>query len=94
MVTCKICKAQFEGDGTQGWGCAASVYQKDGSWYVTGHYGSRLFDMNCYKFVDPKNESDDRWLPCPTENTDPVCDVCISVWLRLERILWIKDGIL
>jgi hypothetical protein len=94
MVTCKLCKAQFPGDGTQGWGCAASVYQKDGSWYVTGHYGSRLFDMNRYKFVDPKNKGDESWLPCPTENTDPVCDVCISVWLRLERILWIKDGIL
>lgn len=90
MVTCQICKAQFVGEGTQGNGCACSVYEKDGAWWVAGHYGSRLFDTNRYKFVG----DGDTWLPNPTTPLNPVCDVCVSVWLRIESIVWVKDGIL
>jgi hypothetical protein len=90
MVACKICKAQFQGEGTQGHGCAASVYQKDGHWFVQGHYGSRLFDTNIYKFIGDS----DSWQPSPKEPMDPVCDICISVWLRLERLIWVRDRVL
>ena len=93
MVECKLCKAQFSGAGTQGHGCAASRYQKDGEWWITGHYGSRLFDMERYKFV-PVSPEEEKCMPRPTENTDPVCDICISVWLRLERIIWVQGDIL
>jgi hypothetical protein len=96
MVECKLCKAQFPGEGDQGHGCAATVYQnkEDLHWYVVGHYGSRLYDMFLYKIMAPKHEQDEGWLPIPTETTSPVCDVCISVWDRLKRLELVKEDVL
>lgn len=56
---------------TQGDDCAASVYQKDGEWYVAGHYGSSHFDMDRLRFIANR----------PTAPLDPVCDQCL-----IERI--------
>lgn len=94
MVTCKLCEAQFPGEGTQGHGCASTVYQKDGVWYLLGHYGSRLFDMNRYKFVAPQHPDDEKACRVPTEMTDPVCDICVSVWQNLERLVLVEEHVL
>lgn len=90
MVTCKLCKSQFDGHGTQGHGCAAAVFERDGEWFVAGHYGSRLYDMMLYKFVKPKRLMDESWCPVPKVQTDPVCDICISVWVRIGRVVLIE----
>lgn len=94
MVTCKLCEAQFRGEGTQGHGCAASVFQKDGESFVLGHYGSRLFDMSLYKFVPAPYPDHEKWQPTPTEPVDPVCDVCIQVWKDLDKLVLMDDQIL
>jgi hypothetical protein len=78
-VTCAWCGNRFrsvipyeqEGKQTQGDDCAASVYQKDGEWYVAGHYGSGHFDMDRLRFIANH----------PTAPLDPVCDQCL-----VERI--------
>jgi hypothetical protein len=87
MVECKLCKAQFPGHGAQGHGCASSVYEKDGAWYVQGFYGSRLHDMRRYKFVGLSGEMQ----PHPTEPVNPVCDVCVEVWVRMEAVVYDRE---
>lgn len=85
MVTCKQCKAQFEGYGTQGHGCASAIYQNDGIWYVQGFYGSRLFDMSRYKFIGSELR------PIPTESTNPICDICVEELVRMEAIAYDRE---
>jgi hypothetical protein len=75
-VVCEWCKNSFRAiyfdesadKQTQGDDCAASVYQKEGSWYVAGHYGSGGFDMMRLRFIATH----------PTQPLDPVCDQCIN----------------
>lgn len=85
MVTCKLCEAQFKGEGTQGHGCASSIYRHEGAWYVQGFYGSRLFDMSRYKFIGCEIR------PVPTEPVDPVCDICVEEMVRLEAIVYDRE---
>jgi hypothetical protein len=75
-VVCEWCKNRFRSiipydtgeKPTQGDDCAASVYQKDGEWYVAGHYGSGHFDMDRLRFIANH----------PTAPLDPVCDQCLN----------------
>lgn len=75
-VTCAWCKQQYkpayahaEEGMTQGCDCACEVTEKEGVWFVQGHYGSGGYDCERWRFV--KN--------APTENADPVCDACIKL---------------
>jgi len=64
-----VCESYDTGEKpTQGDDCAASIYQKDGEWYVAGHYGSGHFDMDRLRFIANH----------PTAPLDPVCDQCLN----------------
>ncbi len=88
MVTCKLCNAQFPPSGgeMQGHGCASSIsVQADGSAFVQGFYGSRLFDMSRYKFIGNELR------PIPRESIRPVCDICVEKMVRMEAISYDRE---
>jgi hypothetical protein len=72
MHDCSVCN-QPSAD------CASSIYEKGGNWYVEGHYGSRLFDMNRLRFTGKVFGG---CLERPINNPGPACDVCIQQWLN------------
>ncbi len=84
-VTCEWCGNRFRAicpdekgeKQTQGDDCASSVYQKDGEWYVAGHYGSSGFDMNRLRFIANH----------PQQPQDPVCDQCIHERIALGDLV-------
>ncbi len=74
-VICKWCGNKYRSiipdnicKGVQGDGCASSVINREGSWYVVGGYGSGGYDMHRLKFV----------ANAPSEEVDPICDNCIG----------------
>jgi len=56
----------------QGIGCDCTVWQKDGSWWLQGHYGSNKFDCSRFRFVKA----------LPSQAANPVCDACVTA--RIE----------
>ena len=72
-VVCAWCGNRYrsaveEANVTQGTDCAATVWTKDGEWFVQGHYGSRSYDTDRFRFVQN----------VPLAPANPVCDVCID----------------
>jgi hypothetical protein len=90
-VTCEWCKNRFRAiiphdsgeKPTQGDDCAASVYQKDGEWYVAGHYGSGHFDMDRLRFIANH----------PTAPLDPVCDQCLTERIAVGDLIHDGDSV-
>lgn len=72
-VVCAWCGNKYRcvmpPDNTQGDACSASVWlDRDGTWYLNGHYGSSDYDCMLFRFrVNP-----------PEAPADPVCDNCIG----------------
>lgn len=84
-IVCEECGIKYRcvcGDPKykQGVDCAAQVYQRDGEWYLCGHYGSK-FDLNEYKFV----------YVIPYREADPVCDNCIQSWLNFGILRFVRE---
>src|SRR3990167_11165535 len=79
-VICVWCKSKFkeilpiahdESEPTQGEGCAAYAWLRDGIWSLQAAYGSK-YKGELYTFIQN----------LPTKEADPVCDDCIAE--RLE----------
>jgi hypothetical protein len=74
MIACAWCAMPylaFNVEARQAHRCAASCYQRDGVWYLTGHYGSHLADLILFRWNDYPPWLDGKAL-------DPVCDDCIE----------------
>jgi hypothetical protein len=91
VVRCVVCNERYDpatpdgiGSGKQGYGCASAIYEKDGEWYVSGTFGSRLFDMQRLRFTG-KTLADvtGRVIMQRPDNTGPACDICVQQWLDL-----------
>lgn len=79
VVGCVWCSTQYPAisiEHRQGLDCAAGTYEKNGKWYLSGHYGSREADMTAYEWrgYPYSQEYDDGSRRKPM---DPICDVCI-----------------
>lgn len=93
MIVCPVCKAQFTSSGAsngkQGNGCASNIFQKDGEWFIAGYYGSRLFDMDLWKFVPPLGQFGS-FDPRKYEG-EAVCDVCFQVSVNVKALVFVKE---
>ncbi len=86
LVTCGVCTERYDSavpetdsmPSTQGYGCASAMSEKNGEWFVTGYYGSRLFDMERLRFT---GKTLGRRMERPATKVDPICDICIQSWL-------------
>lgn len=84
-MKCNTCNTEFSAmDGFGKWnlasGCAASLYLKDGDYYILAHYGSK-HDMRRFALRKDKYER------------GHVCDSCIDKLLDDGRAWLIEDGV-
>jgi len=83
MVKCNTCgKSYKQIFDTQGDGCAADIYLKDGEYYLIGYYGSKVADMRRYRL---KNST--------AYETGTICDDCINNLINDGTAILIEDGI-
>lgn len=84
-VVCNTCKTEYKvifSDTLQAERCAATIYLKDGEYYLTGYYGSQVADMRRY-FLDK----------CVDYELGTICDDCISKLISKNIAHLIEDGI-
>lgn len=83
-MKCNTCNIEFKSyfdDNDQADGCAATLYLKDGTYYILGHYGSNLYDMQRYALRHDKYE------------TGNICDACITKLIDHGNAQLIEDGV-
>jgi hypothetical protein len=81
-MKCNTCNSEFKDitGSNQGIGCAASLYLKDGDYYILAHYGSK-HDMQRFALKTDKYE------------TGNVCDDCIDKLIEHGKAWVIEDGV-
>lgn len=88
VVVCQWCSSRHRvavpDSTTQGCDCAAAVFQRDGSWWLQGFYGSTVADLYLFKFR--KNE--------PKERASVVCDECIQARIEADDLELVDDNYL
>lgn len=95
-VACSRCQHTYRAifaDTKQGSNCAATVYEKDGRFYIQGHYGSTVCDLMKLEWITGKGPEETEALaaflaprPC-----DPICDPCIATLALHDRIRIVGD---
>lgn len=85
MVKCNTChktyKAIYE-DTNQGVDCSATVFLRDGNFFLTGHYGSKVADMQLYKLNIEGNFQ-----------VGSICDGCIESLISSGDAILLKEDI-
>jgi hypothetical protein len=84
-MKCNTCNTEFVPFSSlddQADGCAATLYLKEGSYYILGHYGSRMYDMQ--KYILNKNTG---------YQPGNICDDCISKLINNGSAHLIEDGV-
>ena len=84
-MKCSTCNTNFDPipylkDTNQASGCAASLYLKEGNYYILAHYGS-AYDMQRYVLKRDKYEVGD------------ICDTCIKNYIDHGNAHLIEDGV-
>ena len=84
-MNCETCKRVFTPmpafeDYNQADGCAATLYLKEGQYYILAHYGSR-FDMQRYALKKGQYE------------VGTICDDCIHSLINEGTATLIEDGV-
>lgn len=84
-MKCYTCNTHFEPipmleKYNQASGCSATLYLKDGSYYILAHYGS-AYDMQRYALKRDKYEVGD------------ICDNCIKKYIESGHAHLIEDGV-
>lgn len=84
-MNCETCKRVFTPmpafeDFNQSDGCAATLYLKEGQFYILAHYGSR-FDMQRYALKQGHYE------------VGNICDDCINTLINEGTASLIEDGV-
>lgn len=74
-----VCMENFE-EYNQASGCAASLYNSDGHYFITGHYGSK-YDMERYALKDDKY------------NVGNICDSCVTSLVESNKAYLIEHGV-
>jgi hypothetical protein len=87
MVQCNTCKREYTpiegmGDTDQAHDCSATLYLSDGEYYIVGHYGSKVADMQKYML-----QSDTSY------ETGIICDNCIEELKNKKLAILVADGI-
>lgn len=85
MVKCNTChktyKTIFE-ETNQGHGCSATVFLRDGNFFLAGHYGSKIADMNLYQLKIEGNFQ-----------VGSICDSCIESLISSGDAILLKEDI-
>lgn len=84
-MKCNTCNTEFTPmpmmkDTNQASGCAATLYLKEGSYYILAHYGSE-YDMQRYALKRDKYDTGD------------ICDNCIKEYIESGHAHLIEDGV-
>lgn len=84
-MNCNTCKTEFKpltylDDTDQANGCSATLYLKEGQYYILAHYGSR-FDMQRYALKKEMYEFGN------------ICDNCINNYINEGKAGLIEDGV-
>lgn len=85
-MNCETCKRIFTPmpafeDFNQADGCAATLYLRDGQYYILAHYGSR-FDMQRYALKTGGSY-----------DVGHICDDCINRYINEGKASLIEDGV-
>lgn len=90
-LSCEWCGEIYEGDpkNKQGYRCASSVFKRGDRWYLTGHYGSCVADMELYEFNDDWCETLNSW--GGGNGCDPVCDKCIIKMINCYDLWMVRE---
>lgn len=85
-MKCNTCNTEYTAmpmmeDTEQAPGCAATLYLKDGTYYILGHYGSMHYDMQRYALKRDKYE------------VGNICDSCIKKYIDSGNAHLIEDGV-
>jgi hypothetical protein len=81
---CDTCGTEYQSmfpEHKQAVGCSATLYKKDGVYYILGAYGSIDFDMQRYALKGKKY----------TEGE--ICDQCINTLIKEGNAALIEDGV-
>lgn len=86
-VVCNTCKAEYDPmpmfeETKQAYKCSATVYLKDGTYYLVGHYGSTVADMEHY-ILDSGAKFE----------LGEICDECITELIEQKKAKLIERGI-
>lgn len=84
-MKCKTCDTQFSSipyleEYDQASGCAATLYLRDGNYYILAHYGS-AYDMQRYALKRDKYQ------------IGTICDSCIADLINRGHAQLIEDGV-
>lgn len=84
-MKCNTCKTEFEStailkDYDQAYGCSATLYLRDGTYYILAHYGSK-YDMQRYA------------LKKGLYDIGNICDRCIENYINMGMASLIEDGV-
>lgn len=78
MIKCDTCNKEHKviwEDTKQGDGCAATLFLRDGKYYIQGNYGSYVADMRLLELVNDTSY-----------NVGNICDDCIDR-LRNQKLV-------
>ncbi len=86
-VHCSLCKKEFREvislEASQAHGCASSIHERGGEWFIVSHYGS---EHDTKKFIfssfTPFNSDSDKELV----EKSVICDECIDSMLKNKEL--------
>ena len=86
-VVCNTCKTEYDPMPMfevtkQAYKCSATVYLRNGTYYLRGHYGSTVADMDLYE-LDPNAKFE----------LGEICDECITDLIEKKKATLIESGL-
>lgn len=89
MVRCNTCKREYEPmkgceDTEQAYRCSATVFLREGKYYLVGHYGSTVVDMEMHELTADSDTDFELGV---------ICDDCIEKLIDQKKTKKVQSGL-